>query len=62
MYQDGKGGIDLKKVLSLLMALLLIFTMLPKQEVSAAGFTDVKSSHGFYGEIMFLLEKGVINS
>ncbi|WP_019412501.1 S-layer homology domain-containing protein [Paenisporosarcina sp. TG20] len=52
----------MKKILTMLIVLLLVLSILPKQEVSAAGFTDVKSTHGFYGEIMFLLEKGVINS
>ena len=50
----------MKKILSVLLIFSLIFTLIPKQEVSASGFTDVKSSHGFYGEIMFLLDKGVI--
>lgn len=52
----------MKKIISIIIALLLVLTFLPKQEVSAASFTDVKSTQGFYGEIMFLLEKEVIKS
>jgi len=50
----------MKKILSLLLSFVLVLTLLPKQEASAASFSDVTSTHGFYGEIMFLLEKGVI--
>lgn len=52
----------MKKILSVLIALLLVLSVSPKHDVAAASFSDVKSTHGFYGEIMFLLEKGVINS
>ncbi|MDX1774902.1 S-layer homology domain-containing protein [Oceanihabitans sediminis] len=52
----------MKKILSVLMALILLSILLPKHEVYAASFSDVPSTHGFYGEIMFLLENGVINS
>jgi hypothetical protein len=52
----------MRKLLSVLMALILALTLLPKDEVYAASFSDVPTTHGFYGEIMFLLEKGVIKS
>lgn len=52
----------MKKILSVLIALLLVFTFLPKNEVSAAAFSDVPTTHTYYQEIMFLLDKGVINS
>ncbi|WP_342541914.1 S-layer homology domain-containing protein [Paenisporosarcina sp. FSL H8-0542] len=50
----------MKKVFSLLIAILLLLAVLPRQDASAASFSDVTPSYGFYGEIMFLLEKGVI--
>ena len=51
----------MKKIVTILLAFLLVFSFLPKQDASAATFTDVTASHGFYGEIMFLLERGVIS-
>ena len=51
----------MKRIVTILLAFLLIFTFLPKQDASAATFSDVTASQGFYGDIMFLLERGVIN-
>lgn len=52
----------MKKIFSVLIALLLVLTFLPKQEVTAASFSDVPTIHAYYQEIMFLLDKGVIDS
>ena len=52
----------MKKIASVLIAVLLVLTFLPKQqEVSAASFTDLTSTHRFYQDIIYLLDKGVIN-
>ncbi|MFX3672851.1 MAG: S-layer homology domain-containing protein [Paenisporosarcina sp.] len=52
----------MKKLLSVLMSILIVLALLPKQEVSAATFSDVPTTHTYYQEIMFLLDKGVINA
>lgn len=49
------------KVFKVLIALLLVIAVLPKQ-VSASTFSDVPTTHAYYQEIMFLLDKGVISS
>lgn len=54
--------IDMKKILLMLMSLLLILGFSPIQNASAAGFSDVPASHGFYDEVMYLLNKGVIDA
>jgi hypothetical protein len=50
-----------KKYLIVLFTFILLFSTTNQSKVSAAGFTDVPYSHGFYKEIMYLLEKGVIS-
>jgi len=51
----------MKKILVLLLTILLILSVVPKQ-TAAAGFPDVPSSHRFYEDIMYLLQKEVITS
>lgn len=52
----------MKRIFSVFIAVVLLISILPAKQVSAVGFTDVPASHGFYQEIMFLLDKGVVNS
>lgn len=52
----------MKRILLLVASLLLFIGVLPTQNASAAGFSDVPSSHGFYDEVMYLLSKGVIDA
>lgn len=61
-YNSGrKGGFKMKKRSSiLLVAILLLSLVLPVHNSLAAGFGDVPSSHTNYKDIMYLLEKGVI--
>jgi hypothetical protein len=50
-----------KKLFSIVLAALLIFSILPQQQASASTFSDVPARHGFYKEIMYLLNEGVIS-
>ena len=52
----------MKKLFSIALAALLIFSILPQQQASASTFSDVPAHHGFYKEIMYLLNEGVISS
>lgn len=51
----------MKRLLSLVIVLTLTLTVLPQQQAYADTFSDVPTSHTYYHEIMFLLEKGVIS-
>lgn len=52
----------MKKILFLFLSTLLIISVFPQKQMAATVFSDVPASHGFYNEIMFLLDKGVVNS
>ncbi|MDN4607901.1 S-layer homology domain-containing protein [Sporosarcina highlanderae] len=51
----------MKKIFSIFIAVLIVFGCLPQQQTSASTFSDVPTSHGFYKEVSYLLEKGVIS-
>ncbi|MGE7667411.1 S-layer homology domain-containing protein [Ureibacillus composti] len=51
----------MRKILSFLMALILIVSLIPSQTTHAKQiFSDVPTSHDYYDEIMYLLENDVI--
>ncbi|WP_075618290.1 S-layer homology domain-containing protein [Paenisporosarcina indica] len=51
----------MKKLLALILVVILTVSTFSFSRVSAAGFSDVPSNHGFYTEIMYLVDKGVIS-
>ncbi len=51
----------MKRLLSILLIFLLVFSGFGLNKASAAQFSDVPASHGFYKEITYLLGKGVIS-
>lgn len=52
----------MKRFLLIIASLVLISGVFTTQKVEAAGFSDVPTSHGFYDEVMYLLNKGVIDA
>lgn len=52
----------MKRFIALFMALLVFLSVSLPQQTLAAGFSDVPSKHGFYTDIMYLLENNVIDS
>ncbi|MDX1806603.1 MAG: S-layer homology domain-containing protein [Paenisporosarcina sp.] len=52
----------MKRVTVFLLAFMLVISTLNISRASASGYSDVPSSHGFYKEIMFLMDKGVVSS
>lgn len=53
-----RGGCEMKKNLFVLLSMLLLFSLLPKTEVKAAGFPDVTQ---YDAEITYLTDQKVIN-
>ena len=52
----------MKRFIALFMALLVLLSVSLPQQTHAAGFSDVPTKHGFYADIMYLLENNVIDS
>lgn len=52
----------MKKLLSVTLFVLILFTCLPSIEAASESYVDVPESHPYYQEIMFLQSKGVINT
>lgn len=53
--------LNMKKIFSALLAVLIVFSLLPQHQTSASTFSDVPNSHRFYNDISYLLNKGVIS-
>ena len=51
----------MRKLLALILVVVLTVSTFSMSRVSAAGFSDVPTNHGFYTEIMYLVNKGVIS-
>lgn len=51
----------MKKILLMLLTVVLVFSGLAISKVEAAQFSDVPSSHRFYNDVQYLMEKGVIS-
>ena len=51
----------MKKVFLMLMTFVLVFSGLAISKVEAAQFSDVPTSHRFYDDVQYLMEKGVIS-
>lgn len=54
------GRIIMRKVLSIMLTFVLLLSLAPQTKANNVGFKDVPKSHPNYTEIMYLLEKGVI--
>lgn len=50
----------MKYIMSIFISLVLIFSLVPQAKAANADFKDVPKNHANYAEIMFLLERGVI--
>lgn len=51
----------MRKLLALILVVVLTVSSFSMSRVSAAGFSDVPTNHGFYTEIMYLVDRGVIS-
>lgn len=51
----------MKRIFTMLLAILLVFSGFGMNQASASQFSDVPSNHGFYKEITYLLDNGVIS-